>query len=192
MRFKTTLVAFVALLLPLAVFASEEGGSLGNLISVAPGSMLWTILTFLLLLIVLWRFAWGPIVKGLEAREDKIYGAIEKAQQNREEAEKLLEEYQEKLKQASNEIADRLAKADKQALTTVEQAKLEAQQSAEKMLERAKAEIERQRDKVVAELKAQVVDLAAQIASAAIGESFDKPQHLEIIRKRLEQAEKNS
>lgn len=191
MRFKTTLVAFVTLLFPFSAFASEEGGGLGNLISVAPGSMLWTILTFLLLLIVLWKFAWGPIVKGLEAREEKIYGAIDKAQQDREEAEKLLGEYQEKLKEASNEIAERLAKADKQALATVEQAKAEAQQSAEQMIERAKAEIDRQRDKVAAELKAQVVDLAAQIATAAIGESFDKPQHLEIIRKRLEQAEKN-
>jgi F-type H+-transporting ATPase subunit b len=192
MRSKSILVAFVFLLLPLAALASEKGGGLGSLISIAPGSMLWTILTFVLLLIVLGKFAWGPIVRGLEAREEKIYGAIEKAQQEREEAEKLLADYQAKLQQASSEIADRLSKADKQTQAILEQAKGEAQQETERMLDRAKAEIEGQRDKAAAELKAQVVGLAAMIASAAISESFDKPQHLEIIRKRLEQAEKNS
>lgn len=192
MRMKQALVAFVFLSLPLTAYASSEGGGLGNLISVAPGSMLWTILTFLLLLFVLWKFAWGPIVKGLEAREEKIYGAIDKAQQDREEAEKLLSDYQKKLSEASSEISDRLSKADKQARETIELAKTDAQAQAEQMLERAKSEIDSQRDKVAAELKAQVVELSADIAAAAIGESFDKPQHLELIRKKLEQAEKSS
>lgn len=192
MRFKTTLVALVILLFPLAAFASEEGGGLGNLISVAPGSMLWTILTFLLVLAVLWKFAWGPIVRGLESREEKIYGAIEQAQRDREEAEKLLADYRAKLAEASSEISDRLSKADKQARDTIEQAKSEAQTQSEKLIERAKSEIEGQRDKAVAELKAQVVELSAEIAAAAIGESFSKPQHLELIKRKLEQAEKGS
>jgi F-type H+-transporting ATPase subunit b len=182
------LVAFA----PAAALAAGGEEGLSSLVSLAPGSILWTILTFIILLLVLGKFAWGPIVRGLEAREEKIYGAIEQASKDREEAEKLLEEYRSKLSEASGEITDRLARADKQAQATIEQAKADAQAQAEQMLDRAKAEIDGQRDKVAAELKAQVVELASEIAAAAIGDSFDKPEHLDLIKKRLEQAEKNS
>ena len=90
------LVAGALLTLPLTAFASEEGG-LGSLISIEPGSMLWTLITFVLLLLVLWKFAWGPIVKGLEARENRIKGAIEQAEHDRAESEQLLRQYEEKL-----------------------------------------------------------------------------------------------
>lgn len=123
--------------MPVAVFASSEGG-LGNLISIAPGSMLWTLLTFFILLIVLWKFAWGPIIKGLEAREEKIQGAIDQAQRDRKEAARLLREYEEKLKAASAEISDRINKADQDAAARIEQASLEARDKAEKLLDRAK------------------------------------------------------
>jgi F-type H+-transporting ATPase subunit b len=188
---KLALVAPALLVLPAASLASG-GEGLGSLISVAPGSMLYTLITFALLLIILWKFAWGPIVKGLEQREESIHGAIEKAQTDREEAEKLLKGYEEKLKTASSEIADRLSKADKEAQARVEQAKEQAREEGEKLIAKAKQEIESQKDKVSAELKAEVADLAASIAAAAISESFDGEDQLRIIKRRLEQVENPS
>jgi len=188
---RINLVAPALLVLPAAALASG-GEGLGSLISVAPGSMLYTLITFVLLLLILWKFAWGPIVKGLEKREETIHGAIEKAQNDREEAEKLLKDYEEKLKSASSEISDRLTKADKEAQARVEQAKEQAREEGEKLIARAKQEIESQKDKVSAELKAEVAELAASVAAAAISESFDKDDQLRIIKRRLEQVENPS
>ena len=191
MRNARYLVAPALLALPMAAMASE-GGGLGSLISLEPGSTLYTLITFVLLLLILWKFAWGPIVKGLEAREEKIHGAIEQAQRDREQAEQLLREYEEKLKNASQDIADRLSKADKEAQVRIEQARAEANEEGSKLLARAKEEIEAQKDKVSAELRGEVAELATSIAAAAIGESFDKEDQLRIIKKRLEQVEKPS
>jgi len=192
MRNARYLVAPALLALPVAALASEGGGGLGSLISLEPGSMLYTLLTFFILLLILWKFAWGPIVKGLEAREEKIHGAIEEAQRDREEAQKLLQDYEEKLKTASQEISERLSKADKEAQARIEQAKQQASDEGEKLIARAKQEIEAQKEKVSGELRAEVADLAASIAAAAIGESFEKEDQLRIIKRRLEQVEKPS
>lgn len=192
MRTIKYLVAGVLLAGPAVAFASSGGEGLGALISLAPGSMLYTLLTFIILLLVLWKFAWGPIVKGLEAREDKIHGAIEQAQKDREEAEKLLRDYEEKLKKASQEISERLSKADKEAETRIEKARQEAREEGERIVNQARQEIEAERDKATAEIRQQMTDIAARIAGAAIGESFDKDDHMRIIRKRLEQVENPS
>jgi len=188
---KLALVAPALLVLPAASMASG-GEGLGSLISVAPGSILYTLITFALLLVILWKFAWGPIVKGLEQREESIHGAIDQAQKDREEAEQVLKQYEEKLKTASSEIAERLTKADKEAQARVEQAKEQAREEGEKLIAKAKQEIDSQMEKVSAELKAEVADLAASIAAAAISESFDKEDQLRIIKRRLEQVENPS
>lgn len=191
MRTKVTLVA-PALLVGVSSACAAEGEGLGSLISLAPGSMLYTLIAFLLLLFILWKFAWGPIVKGLEAREEKIHGAIEQAQKDREEAKKLLQQYEEKLKQASSEISDRLNRAEKEAQATIDSAKQQAREEAEKLRDQAKQEIEGSKEKASAELRAEVADLAARIAGAAIGESFDHEDQLRIIKRRLEQVESKS
>ena len=181
---------FLALaFLPAAAMAS--GGSLSDLISIAPGSMLWTLLTFFILLIVLWKFAWGPILNGLEAREEGIRTAIEQAQRDREEAAKQLREYEDKLKTATVEISERLSKADKEAGQRIDKAKEEARAEGVKMLEKARAEISAEIAKVQTELRGEVADLAAAIASKAISESFTRDDHMRIIRKQLEALEKS-
>jgi len=190
MRALKYLVALWLSSLPVVVQASE--GGLGNLISIAPGSMLWTILTFLLLLFVLWKFAWGPIVKGLEAREEKIQGAIDQSQRDRDDAARLLREYEERLKAASVEISERLAKADSDAAVRIDQAANEARDKAEKLLTKAKQEIEAERDRAAAQLRAEVAGLAATLASAAIGESFTREDHLRLIKRKLDQMETQS
>lgn len=192
MRRLWTLVAPALLVLPAAAFAASGGEGLGSLISLAPGSMLYTLVTFVLLLLILWKFAWGPIVKGLEAREEKIHGAIEQAQRDRAEAEQTLQQYETKLKKASEEISQRLAKADQEAQARVEQAKEQAQAEGEKLIERAQVEIQASKEKVSGELRSEVVNLATELASAAIGESFDKDDQLRIIKRRLEQLETSS
>jgi len=191
MRQRKYLVSLALGFLPTLVFASE-GASLNDLLSLAPGSMLWTILTFFLLLFILWKFAWGPILSGLEAREDKIKTAIEQAQRDREEAAKQLREYEEKLKTATSEISERLAKADKDAESRIDKARDEARAEGQKMLDHARAEIEAAKERVKSELRQEVGNLAAEIAARAIGESFSRDDQMRIINKRLKSLETKS
>ena len=66
-----------------------------GLLKLDPGLILWTIITFLVVLLVLWKWAWKPIVEALDARAEKIRGDIENAEKARQDAEKLLEQHQE-------------------------------------------------------------------------------------------------
>jgi F-type H+-transporting ATPase subunit b len=191
MRMRLSLVAPALLLGVVTVHASEAEG-LGSLVSLAPGSMLYTLITFAILLIILWKFAWGPIVKGLESREESIHGAIEQAQKDRDEAARMLADYEAKLKTASSEISERLNRAEKDAQQTIETAKQQAREEAEKLREQAKQEIEASKDKIVGELRSEMANLASQVAGAAIGESFNREDQLRIIQKRLEQVESAS
>ncbi len=193
MRELKYLVTLALGLLPAAVFASGgEGGGLNAILSVAPGSMLWTLLTFIILLLILWKFAWGPIVKGLQAREDAIRNDIEQAKKDRDEAARLLTEYEDKLKSASQEINDRLAKAEHDANTIIEQAKSSAREEGDKLIARAKGEIEAEKAKVESDIRARIADVTAEVASKAIAESFSREDQIRIIQQRLEMLEKKS
>ncbi|MBD3165657.1 F0F1 ATP synthase subunit B [bacterium] len=190
MRF-SSLVALTLASAPGAAWAAG-GGGLGDLMSLAPGSMLWTLLTFFILLLVLWKFAWGPIVKGLEAREEKIQGAIEQAQKDREEAAAKLQEYEAKLSDMATEVNERLSRADKEAQARIDQAVNEAREEREKMINRAEQEVQAIRDNVKAELRAEMVDIAARVAAAAIQDSFDREDQIKIIEQRLKNVEAQS
>src|SRR5512146_1761649 len=78
----------------------------GGITSINPGLTIWTGITFLILLWVLRRFAWGPIVRTLDERERTIREAIEAAKKEREQAEKLLAEQKEGLARAQREAAE--------------------------------------------------------------------------------------
>ena len=88
----------------------------GGLTDINPGLTLWTGITFLVLLVVLGKFAWGPIVKMLAERERTIRDAIESAKKERAEAERMLAEQKESLARAQREAAE-LAKRNAQGAT---------------------------------------------------------------------------
>ena len=85
----------------LGVLASESGG--GSLLDVNPGLIIWTILTFLILLVILKKVAWKPILTALDNREKEIEDSLNRAEQAKEEAQKILEENQATLSKAEEE-----------------------------------------------------------------------------------------
>jgi F-type H+-transporting ATPase subunit b len=74
-----------------------------NILEVNPGLMFWTIVTFVILFLLLRKFAWGPILEMLEKRENTIKESLEEAARSREEAQKLFEEYNQKLEKAGTD-----------------------------------------------------------------------------------------
>jgi F-type H+-transporting ATPase subunit b len=102
---------------------------------------IWTIVVFLLLLFVLGRYAWKPMLAGLQQREQNIHAAQEDAKKNREEAQRLRDELQQKMDAAAAEVRDMFEKARR-----------EAQGAADEMTAKARADIQTERDRLRREL----------------------------------------
>ncbi len=122
---------------------------------------IWTGVIFVLILAVLWKFAWGPIVEGLDKREQGIADQITQAEDSNKEARDLLAQYEQKLSQAKEEIR-----------AMHEKARRDADEIGRELVEKAKddAAAERQRslDQIDAATAAAIKDLAAHSADLAV------------------------
>ncbi len=155
------------------------------LLQLHPGLMIWTIITFLMLVLILRLVAWKPILALLEARERKIRDDIDTASKNRKETEKALDDIQAKLasarKEANEIVAGSRTAAEKVRDETIAKAREESRQ----LIEKAKAEIQLEGEKATQALKEQFAELAVQAAGQIIGKTLSPDEHLDIIRKTI-------
>ncbi len=159
-------------------FASEESS---NIFTGDVGNALWTLLVFGLLLFILGKFAWGPILSGLKAREDFIHEALEKARRDRDAAEARLKEYEERLNGARAEATAIVEEGRRDAEVLRERIQRDAQGEAEQMLERAKREIKIAKDTAIQELYTRSGDLAIEIAGRVLGRELKAQEHERLI-----------
>ncbi len=146
-----------------------------------PGLTLWTAITFLLLIIVLGKYAFGPIVKMLDEREKNIRDAIDQAKNERAEAEKLLAQQKESLLKAQREAAE-LAKRSQQEMEAYRsQLTAQAKKESDELVASARKQIEEEKSKAVAELRAQVADLAVGAASRIVKSSLDDKTQRQLV-----------
>jgi F-type H+-transporting ATPase subunit b len=139
-----------------------------------PGLTLWTAITFLLLVVVLSKYAWGPIVKMLDERERTIREAIEQAKKERAEAERMLAEQTASLSAAQREGAA-LAQQSRQEVEVLRaDLTARARKEADDLVASARQQIQDEKAKALAELKGQVVDLAIDAARRLIQSSLDE------------------
>lgn len=152
-----------------------------DLLSPNYGLMVWTLVIFLILLFVLSKFAFKPIIAAVEAREQALEDAINSAKRDREEAALLLAQHRAALDASRGEgqklIADARAAAERVRTELVEQA--HAEQA--RMLERARAEIDAERAKAIAELRREAVDLAILGAGKVIGQNLDRDANRKLV-----------
>jgi len=152
-----------------------------DLLSPNYGLMVWTLVIFLILLFVLSKFAFKPIIAAVEAREQALEDAINSAKRDREEAALLLAQHRAALDASRGEgqklIADARVAAERVRTELVEQA--HAEQA--KMLERARAEIDAERAKAIAELRKEAVDLAILGAGKVIGQNLDRDANRKLV-----------
>jgi F-type H+-transporting ATPase subunit b len=146
-----------------------------------PGLTLWTAITFLLLIVVLGKYAFGPIVKMLDERERNIRDAIDQAKNERAEAEKLLAQQKESLLKAQREAAE-LAKRSQQEMEAYRsQLTAQAKKESDELVANARKQIEEEKVKAVAELRAQVADLAVGAASRIVKSSLDDKTQRQLV-----------
>ena len=164
----------------ITAIAAQEGKA--DLLSPNGGLMFWTIVIFVLLLIVLSRFAFKPMLAAVEARERALQAAIDDARRDREEAARVLAEHRAQLEQARNEaqklIADGRATADKLRTDLLEQTKAQQQE----MLERARRDIDTEKTNAIAALRREAVDLAIAGAGKVIERNLDTDANRKLVQ----------
>ena len=136
------------------------------------GLVAWATISFILLLIVLKKFAWKPIVTTLDERNTSIENALAQAEAAREEMKALSARNEEILKEAKEERNNILKEANKVKEQIVADAKLTAQENVSKIMEDASKDIENQKLAVMAELKNASAGLALEIAEKVIAKQL--------------------
>lgn len=154
---------------------------LQEVLSIEPGSVLWTIITFLVVAWIIGKFGWKPILSGLRAREESIRRDLDTARTERERSSALLAEYQAAMTGARKESAEILQRAQDSAGQIVDEARVKSREDTQREIERARAEIERLSDAAKSELRKHVAALTAQATSKLIGKVITPQDHEKLI-----------
>ena len=151
-----------------------------------PGLIIWTIITFLLLLFILKKAAWKPLLSALQKREDTIASSLQKAEQAKVDAEKLLKEHSERLAQAEAE-AQRIINEGRQLAEKIkENITSEAKAISDKIIKESKEEIEKSRQAAIESLKKDISQIAILAASKIISENLDEKVDKKLVDKMIE------
>jgi len=179
MRALTVLITTLALAAPAA--AQEHEAAANNPFAGDFGNALWTVIIFVLVLVVLGKFAWGPILKGLQARESFILESLEKAKKERDEADARMKLYEDKLAQARTEVTAMVDEGRRDAEVVKRKILEEARQEAEKERERTKREIQLATDTATKQLYALSARMATDLAGRIIGKELTPQDHERLI-----------
>jgi F-type H+-transporting ATPase subunit b len=139
--------------------------------------------SFLVLFVALWKFALPPITGMLDKRAETIKESLEKAENTRVEAERLLDEYKEQLAVARQEANQVIEQGRKIAESMKDEIVAKASEEREALLAKAKEEIQAEKNAAVAELQASVADLSVAVAGKILGSQMSKADHAALIDK---------
>lgn len=181
---------------PTAALAADHGGSA----SLNPLSFeafqkdlaIWTLVVFVVLLLILWKFAWGPINDGLQKREQRVLGEIASAEKANQDAKQLLADYEQ-----------RLAASESQVREIIERGRRDAEEVGRQILEKARAETEAEKQRALREIDAATAgalkglaeksaDLAVELAGKIVAAKLDPQAHSRMIEEAMDRFAKTS
>lgn len=176
-------------LLFLTTLATPTVAQEGGLLDVNEGLMVWTIIIFLIVLFVLYKFAYPPILGAVEAREARITELLSAAQRDRAEAQTLIEEQRVRHEELRAQVQEMVAEGRAAGERMREDIIAEARQEQQSMLERARREIDQETERALSDLKAQAVELAIAAASRLIEKDLDQEGNRRLVRDYLDRLE---
>ena len=169
---------------PLALPAQEQHAPT-SLLALQSGLMVWTLAVFLLLLLLLKVFAFGPITAAVRSREKALEDAIAMATKDREEAARLLDEHRKQIEAARGE-AQRYIAEGRAAAESMRSEMLDATRTQQQeLLERARRDIDAEKSKAIAELRREAIDLAIAGASRVIERNLDDADNRKLVENYL-------
>jgi F-type H+-transporting ATPase subunit b len=157
------------------------------MLSIEPGLLIWTIVTFIVLLVVLRKVAWTPLLAALEDREASIRDSLAEAQRARQEAEQLLAENRRILAEANRESARILEQGREEAGRLRTSITDQAHAEARRLVEEARRDITRERQLAVQEIKNTAADLALTAAGHLLGSAVTSGDHRRLVSEFLEE-----
>jgi F-type H+-transporting ATPase subunit b len=169
------------------IFAQENGG--GDLISVVPGLMIWTVITFAIVLFVLRRVAFGRIQNLIDQRRDRIRQALDEADKAREEARQLRELTREERDEAKAERERILEESRRQGQQQSQQAREQAAKDLERRLEENRKAIDAENVKLREAIRRDVVELTLLASEKVTGKVLDSDDQRRLIDETIEEVD---
>jgi len=154
-----------------------------------PGLFIWTIITFLVLLALLAKFAWRPLLGALESRQESIRQALDDAQKAKEELERLHTKSAEIIRQSRVEADAIITRSRADAERLREEMKQKARTEAEGIVKNAERQIQLETGRALQQIRREAVDLSVMIASKLIQRNITKEDNERLIEEALKQVE---
>jgi F-type H+-transporting ATPase subunit b len=151
------------------------------------GLMLWTLLAFGTTLILLRKFAFPRIQSALEKRARAVAETIDAAERTRQEADKILEEYRERLREAREQADEIVSRARKAADKTQDEARIHAKETREEMLSDARRDIEQETRRAIGQIRREVADLTVIATEKVTRKTLDDEDHRRLIDEALQE-----
>ncbi len=146
-----------------------------------PGLIIWTLVSFFILLILLKKVAFPPILKGMKKREETIKQQLEEAQKTKKEAQDLLEDYKRQLAEARSEAQKIINEGKSLGENMRKEIVQKAQEESNQIVKRAQEEIELQKQKAILELQEKIADLSIMAATKIINKSLNTEDNRRLV-----------
>lgn len=162
------------------------------MLEINPGLILWTILTFVIVVLILRAAAWKPLLAALTAREEKIRSSLQQAEQAQQEAQRLLEANRQQLAAAEEQsqriISEGRALGERLKSEIIEK----ANSSSRHMIDQAKDEIKREKEAALVQLRGEVADLAIAAAGKLLDANLDTSKQRQLVDAAIKDLNKRS
>ena len=157
-----------------------------------PGLFIWTIITFLLLLVLLARYAWKPLLAFLASREETIKTSLENAQTAKKELERIQQESAQIIRKAHGEAESIVSRSWSDAEKVREEMKQKAKTEADAIVKESQRQIELETGRALRQIRSEVADLSIAIASKVIQRNVSKEDNSRLIEDTLKQIDSRS
>ena len=157
------------------------------LVQIEPGLFIWTIFTFLVLLGLLAKFAWGPLLKALEERQETIRKSLDDADQATQELARVQQESAQIIAEARGEAQSIVAKSRAAAETVRADVKQKAKAEADALVRGAQRQIQLETARAIQQIRNEVVDLSLAVASKLIKKNLTQEDNDALIQDALTQ-----
>jgi F-type H+-transporting ATPase subunit b len=165
--------------------AAEDSGGGSFLVSPDLGLMIWTLILFFLTMFVLSKLAFPPIARALEKRAAAVREDLDAAEKTREEADKLLAEYRERLKEAREQADDIVVRARKASESAVAEAAAEGKAKREELVAAARRDIEAETRRSLEQIRKTVADLTVVATEKVTRKSLDAADQKRLVEEAL-------
>ncbi len=176
---------------PAIILASETAEAEPSIWDGDIATSIFAVLLFGMMIFVLGKYAWGPILSGLKEREDYIQQQIKDAERMKNDADKSLRRYEARLEKAQARADDIIAEAREEAEKVSAKMAVQAQEKAAEIVNQATSSIANAKEQAVRDLHGYSTELAVELAGKILGRSISAEDHRELIAKTINEIEAN-